>query len=269
MMRVLTLQFAVRMIFTLLAILLVAAPPATAADHWGEMLPNQPGQFIFGYGSLINTPSRNSSATKPIHAIPVRVAANFGYLRAWIAQSKSGFTALGLRRPEGDEKPATINGVIYPVKDADLPAFDKREKSYSRIAIPLDAVEAVSWQRLPANAKVWVYVPDEAEGATATPRHERPTPRFPLLQSYVDVVIDGALEYGDAFARELIETTMDWSPYWLNDRELARRPWVYDKNHSEVDDLLAATEPAATAFKNRLFPEEFSKYFVQPLPSAP
>jgi hypothetical protein len=32
-------------------------------------------------------------------------------------------------------------------------------------------------------------------------------------------------------AREIVETTKDWSSYWLNDREFARRPWVTDEQH--------------------------------------
>jgi hypothetical protein len=242
--------------------LVAALFPAMAADHWGEMLPEQPSQFIFGYGSLINTVSRNATASRPVHAIPVRVSAGFGYVRAWVAQSRSGFTALGMRHPAAGEVPSTINGVIYPVGEADLPNFDKRENAYMRISIPLDKVEPVSWQRLPVNAQIWVYVPIEAEGRQGT-HHEAPSPRFPLLQSYIDLVVDGALEYGESFARELIETTVDWNQFWLNDRELARRPWVYDKNHSQVDELLAKTEPAASQFKYRSFPEEFGKYFAR------
>ena len=46
------------------------------------MLPDQPTQFIFGYGSLINSASRNSTAGKTVPAIPVRVSAAFGYIRA-------------------------------------------------------------------------------------------------------------------------------------------------------------------------------------------
>jgi hypothetical protein len=49
-----------------------------------------------------------------------------------------------------------------------------------------------------------------------------------VLESYIDVVVEGALDYGQEFARELLETTSDWSNCWLNDRELARRPWVHD-----------------------------------------
>jgi hypothetical protein len=66
---------------------------ARAAGWWGRKLPDAPTQFIFGYGSLINTASRNSTASAPIPAIPVRVSAAFGYVRAWNDRSRSGFTS--------------------------------------------------------------------------------------------------------------------------------------------------------------------------------
>src|SRR2546423_15306961 len=67
-------------------------------NWWGHKLPDVPSQFIFGYGSLINTPSRNSTAGTSIQAIPVRVSAAFGYIRPWNDRSPSGFTSLGLRK---------------------------------------------------------------------------------------------------------------------------------------------------------------------------
>jgi hypothetical protein len=72
------------------------------------------------------------------------------------------------------------------------------------------------------------------------------------------------LEYGPDYARELIETTADWNRYWLNDRELPRRPWVYDKNYAAVDKLLEETAPAAPHFKDRLFPEVYAIRNVAP-----
>ncbi|MGB6174987.1 MAG: hypothetical protein WBF43_01305, partial [Methylocella sp.] len=51
---------------------------ARAAGWWGRKLPDAPTQFNFGYGSLINTASRNSTASAAIPAIPVRVSAAFG-----------------------------------------------------------------------------------------------------------------------------------------------------------------------------------------------
>ena len=77
-----------------LAFVALAAHSQTT-DFWGTRLPDQPTQFIFGYGSRINTPSRNETAGKPVAAIPVRVSAAFGYVRSWSDRAGSGFIALG------------------------------------------------------------------------------------------------------------------------------------------------------------------------------
>src|SRR5206468_561651 len=142
----------------------------------------------------------------------------------------------GLRRPAPGEKAMTINGVLYPVEGEDMAAFDAREAGYARVEIPPDQIEAVSWQRLPEQGRIWVYVP-VAEGRE--PGVDLPTPnsKFPLLESYIDVVVEGGMEYGPDYAREIIATTTDWSTYWLNDRELPRRPWVFDKQYSAVDTM--------------------------------
>jgi cation transport regulator ChaC len=236
--------------------LALAGPAAHAqsADFWGTRLPDQPTQFIFGYGSLINSPSRDATAGKPVAAIPVRVSAAFGYVRSWNDRARSGFTALGLRHPSEGEAPMTINGVIYPVVGNDMSAFDEREKGYVRVEVPRALIEAVSWQQLPAEGTVWVYVP-KAEGKAPGEGLPVPDARFPIVESYIDVVIEGGLEYGPEFAREIIETTRDWSPYWLNDRTLARRPWVFDKQFAKVDALLAASAPC---FAQRAFSEDYA-----------
>jgi len=227
---------------------------AQTTDFWGTHLPDQPTQFIFGYGSLINTPSREATAGRPVAAIPVRVSAAFGYVRSWNDRARTGFTALGLRRRFEGEAPMTINGVIYPVVGNDMSAFDEREKGYVRVEVPRALIEAVSWQPLPAQGTVWVYVP-KAEGKAPGEGLPVPDAKFPLVESYIDVVIEGGLEYGPEFAREIIETTRDWSPYWLNDRTLARRPWVFDKQFSKVDALLAASAPC---FAQRAFSEDYA-----------
>ncbi len=119
-------------------------------------------------------------------------------------------------------------------------------------------IQAVSWQRLPEQGKIWVYVP-------AIPGQEPgiglplPTAEYLILQSYVDLVIEGGLEYGADYAREILTTTADWSAYWLNDRPLARRPWVYTKDYAAVDKLLAGSVPH---FKDRLLAEPYAAKFL-------
>jgi len=233
------------------------------ADWWGRRLPSPPAQFIFGYGSLINSASRKATSAAPIPAIPARVSAAFGYVRAWNDRSPSGFTALGLRRPLAGEPPTTINGVLYPVDGDDMSRFDVREVGYTRVEIPREVIEAVSWQRLPEEGRIWVYVPARPGGVPGEGLPE-PDAAYPMLQSYIDVVIEGALEYGPDYARELIETTAGWSVYWLNDRELARRPWVRDPKSAVVDRLLAATAPASSRLPDRLLPEVFAVRWLAP-----
>src|SRR5262249_2476931 len=91
--------------------------------------------------------------------------------------------------------------------------------------------------------------------------HTAPTPdaMFPLLQSYIDVVIEGGLEYGPDFAREILETTDGWNRYWLNDRELARRPWVRNPRSDKVDALLTDSPAPAAQFPFRVFPEMYGE----------
>ncbi len=245
----------------LLTILAIVSMPARAADdgYWGRKLANQPTNFIFGYGSLINSESRNSTAAAPIPAIPVRVSPALGYIRTWNDRSASGFTALGLRKPLPGEAARTINGVLYPVEGDDISKFDAREEGYVRVEVPLADIEAVGWQPLPTSGWIWVYVPQKPTSA-GEPGVGLPGPdaEFPLLQSYVDVVVEGGLEYGPDFAREILETTDGWNNYWLNDRQLARRPWVHDPSAAGVDAIIAKASTAASFMKGRLFPEDYT-----------
>jgi hypothetical protein len=234
-------------------LLIVFAAKADAADFWGRELPDQPANFIFGYGSLIDTASRDATAGEAVPAIPVRVSTAFGYIRCWNDRSPTGFTALGLRRPEPGESALTINGVLFPVEGRDIAAYDRREQGYARLPVPRAMIEAVSWQRLPDAGKIWVYIP-VAAGRQAAVDPSRPDQDFPLLQSYIDVVIEGGLEYSRAFAREIIATTKDWSVFWLDDREFARRPWVANPQYAVIDELLTA----APHFADRLLPEQYA-----------
>jgi len=159
---------------------------------------------------------------------------------------------------------ATINGVIFPATD--LCAFDEREHGYQRIEVPRDMVDLLSWQTLPHGARIYLYVPyapavvakygaplcsgaeppaglDDAKEGSGL-RLDPPSVRFPILQTYIDVVVSGCFEHGEDFAREFIETTFKWSPYWLNERELARRPWLHQAQ-TWTTELLRPLRPRA------------------------
>ena len=91
------------------------------------------------------------------------------------------------------ENASTINGVLYPTKGNDMAAFDAREAGYVRVEVPPDEIEALSWERLPETGKIWVYVPDAA-GNPPGVGLPNPSAPFPMLESYIDVVIEGVLE---------------------------------------------------------------------------
>ncbi|MBV9827444.1 MAG: gamma-glutamylcyclotransferase [Alphaproteobacteria bacterium] len=226
---------------------------ANAADWAGHHLENLPTNYVFGYGSLINSPSRNATLRSMVTAIPVRVLAAFGYVRTWNEHNPTArFTALGLRKIAAGEPGNTINGVIYPVDDQQLADNDDREIGYIRAEIPPSQIEAVGWERLPEAGHIWIYVPKEATAGG-------PSFDYPLLQTYIDVVIEGGFEHSPEFAREILDTTEGWSPFWLNDRELARRPWVRDPDARKVDQLLASTPATAMLYANRKFPETYAE----------
>ncbi|MFS8038399.1 hypothetical protein ACI7BZ_15845 [Xanthobacter sp. AM11] len=149
-----------------------------------------------------------------------------------------------------------------------MAAFDRREGGYVRVEVLPALMEPVGWQGLPRAGRVWVYVPKGAAGGQAGPL-PLPDADFPVLQSYVDVVLQGALAEGADFARELVATTFDWSPFWLDDRPVPRRPWANTPEAGAIDRLLAAVEPAAGQFANRLYPELYAARHLQGAAAAP
>lgn len=256
-----------------LAGLAASSLPAAGRDFWGERLADSPKEFLFGYGSLINEPSRSGTSGRRVPAIAARISANFGYVRSWGArftprEGTAGFTALGLRQRMDGEGPSTINGVVFPVRDAaELAAFDRREGGYDRVELDAVHLEAVGWQGLPRIGRVWIYVPRETAGKLPQDL-QRPDVDFPLLQSYIDVVMQGAIGEGVDFARELLETTFDWSPFWLDDRPIPRRAWAETPQAGSIDKLLATVEPAASQFRNRLYPELYAVRHLLPAPAG-
>jgi len=91
---------------------------------------------------------------------------------------------------------------------------------YTRVAVPIEELEVLlRWARLPANARIWMYVPNGRD-ATQTPGIglQGPSFRCPILQTYVDVCITGCLEVSEEYAIEFITSTSGWDGAWLNDR---------------------------------------------------
>ena len=232
-----------------------------------------------------NTTSITSASTT-IPGIVATIKSSFGYKRTWNFRSSTGFTALGVTRILDDDHADTnddrqnddaskqnychgINGVLFKVLKSEIPYFDVREAGYSRICVPLKYLDFYH-HRHPAsdkdgmdtsfpfhsNTNVWLYVPLPSQTMTADENH-------PLLQSYVDTVLQGCLEWGgEAMAENFIVSTDGWSSYYLNDTPSSRRPWLFRKQYATIDALLSKYSDV-TNYGDRRHPEEFASAFNQ------
>jgi hypothetical protein len=192
--------------------------------------------YVFGYGSLIEKASRTRTNPEAADARPARVT---GYQRGWFHQFAknvgSTCTFLGAIEKPG----ATTNGVIYHVND-----FEKtkqRETGYAATRVPADKIEMLDgagpWD--PAKI-VYIFISNPADIS----RTAEPTAAIPMVQSYVDICINGCLEieaqYSSArgFVQEFIRTATGWNAYWVNDRIYPRRPFIYVPHASQIDQAL-------------------------------
>jgi hypothetical protein len=190
--------------------------------------------YVFGYGSLIERASRTRTNPDAVAAWPARVT---GYQRGRFHQFAnnvgSSCTYLGAVTKPG----ATINGVIYKVDD-----FEKtKERETGYTADPVKgAIEMLDggapWDR----GEVYIFI-SNPEDISKT---KEPTPALPMVESYVDICVNGCLEIealyrtASGFVQEFIRSTTGWNKYWVNDRLYPRRPFIYAPNASAIDQAL-------------------------------
>lgn len=182
--------------------------------------------FIFGYGSLICAESRQKTGvTGP--TIPARVE---GIERCWqVPVTENRHTVVGASLKTN----SACNGVLFETTSDSLRHFDRREKEYHRVQLPLDSVEAED--SIPSATRIWTYV-----GET----EHQPTPEFPITQSYLDVIIQGCLAIHENFLQDFLETTHQWG-HWINDRHQPRYPRALNRqdHHDYFDCLLSKWLP--------------------------
>ena len=215
--------------------------------------------------------------------------------RTWSFRSSSGFTgilffisidihvlihfvlALGLSECSTEESVNTgVFGVLFPVDgNRSLAAFDLREKGYRRVLISNKSVCVITSlgssaakaraevlkDKIESNLpdiKIWTYIPKSDHNIP-------PDEEFPIIQTYLDVCIRGCLEWGGReLALEFIRSTDGWSPYFLNDAPMSRRPWLHRKDYMLIDECLAHLGKECH-FADRKHPEEFSADYLSPL----
>jgi len=193
--------------------------------------------YIFGYGSLICTDSRSRTGISgSAHPIEVR-----GIARKWSVHVPDyAGTAVGAH----SDPEAYCNGVFFAVDEDNLGRFDGREKGYRRIELPWADVQSLSTESLPLTGILWAYVGT----SQAAPEAARP-----IMQSYLDVILNGCLNYGPDFARRFTELTGQWQ-HLVNDRAQPTypRPLQSSARLPEIDGLLIEHLPALWAQQQNL-----------------
>lgn len=168
-----------------------------------------------------------------------------------------------------DGEARDVIGVLYPAPEgwaqpSGEPPEQEKDERAAVYACPHKRVELrhehltvlCSWMHVPRCAKVFTYV------CTAP---EPPSFDYPISQRILDLLLGECLEFGEDFCQEYVDTTDTWvlpngSVYWLNDRHLARRPWVHlGASYKTFDRIVlestSACIPRGTLLKRRLAEE--------------
>lgn len=157
--------------------------------------------YFFGYGSLVNSATHDFADPHP--------AVLTGWARAWRHTDLRPVAFLtAVPAPH-----TRIDGMIARVPKGDWKALDQREWAYDRVP----ATTAVT-HGLPGKPEVAVYAVPEH-------RHTVPSDRYPILLSYLDVVVQGFLRhYGEDGVDRFFDTTLGWDSPILNDRATPKYP---------------------------------------------
>mmetsp|Transcript_24509 Transcript_24509/g.55989 ORF Transcript_24509/g.55989 Transcript_24509/m.55989 type:complete len:931 (-) Transcript_24509:147-2939(-) len=227
--------------------------------------------WMFGYGSLIspNSPPAGLTDSQRKQIIPYWLKRQTGYRRAWnYRHGPVGINAFGLEKVD-EEKAMDISGCVYPMdyeKASDL--FSFREEGYELLMIHEDYFEPMHKDYAIPKGVGYIWVcgqptlkcGDDACNIMGSKRNN-PTQDSPILQSYIDTVIEGALRYNTAgvghadgmrFAASIIASTAGWDAPWFNDRLLAGRPWYLMPKYEIIDGLLATCPASRDGFVGRL-----------------
>ncbi len=179
--------------------------------------------FILGYGSLINGESRAKTGETG-RVWPVKLQ---GFERHWsVMSSEFGMSSVAVV-PAAEK---ACNGVLVEVPHDQFPLFDERERGYQRAMIAATQLTPYHDDSLPEGI-YWVYHTDEV----TEPHHE-----CPIALSYLDVILSGCLEHGDAFTQDFLTLTKGWAAPLLNDRRAPRYPRVQPELSTERLNVLLA-----------------------------
>jgi hypothetical protein len=159
-----------------------------------------------------------------------------GIARGWFNQTEGSSwspTYVGGVPEEGAE----CTGVIFPVTADELDSFSRRESGYRPTRIDRSQIAMLDGSSAPPDGDIWYF---------ANIDKRLPSAEHPIVQSYVDVCLNGCIEIEAAyeqarrsnFAEQFIRTTAHWGPPWINDRIYPWRPFVHVPRARAIDALI-------------------------------
>uniref|UniRef100_UPI004047A957 hypothetical protein n=1 Tax=Aliarcobacter sp. TaxID=2321116 RepID=UPI004047A957 len=172
------------------------------------------------------------------------------FKRSWNAfenkTSSYSTTYLGIEQ----SKNSSLNAVIFQIEDKLIQYLDQREFLYDRCLVNKDKIKCIENSRFnfSNDDKIWIYL-------TKAPK--TPTNNNPIIQSYVDICLTGAIDLETKFklsnfAKDFILSTDNWSNFWVNDRIFPRAPHINIPYAYKIDSLL-----------NELIPDYFKSIEIE------
>eukprot|EP00401_Gymnodinium_catenatum_P025893 CAMPEP_0117612670 /NCGR_PEP_ID=MMETSP0784-20121206/83066_1 /TAXON_ID=39447 /ORGANISM="" /LENGTH=828 /DNA_ID=CAMNT_0005416227 /DNA_START=273 /DNA_END=2759 /DNA_ORIENTATION=- len=236
--------------------------------------------FIFETGLLM--PRQNFSAMKrfmfkdhtPAEGIPCRLSKEAGLRRThgMIHDGILPSTACALADAAPDGEPRDVVGILYPAPNGWAassgeprePEDDWRLEFYNakhhRVEVQCEQITVLrAWTHVPEGARIFAYV-------CSAP--QPPSFHHPISQQILDMLLGECLQsHGEDLCQEYVDTTDTWvlpdgSAYFLNDRNLPRRPWVHLGGKYKIFDRIIMESrsphiPRGT-LKKRCLIEEYS-----------
>ena len=150
--------------------------------------------------------------SQPQIAYPVRMGASAGYRREFTFRGGAERRIVGdqtlCNLARNDDNGASIVGTLVPLSEAALALLNEKMAGSLQETVSFEHIEWLGWMDPPEGVTdVLVVRPGPETQAAKGP----PTFGLPMLQSYVDDAVTGALTFGEEFASEWLDTTYGWS----------------------------------------------------------
>jgi hypothetical protein len=193
--------------------------------------------FVVGYGSLMH-PQSLAATVDLDWIVSIRPCVLNGWQRSWNANCDTNFSIVSIKKTGNREDVVTAALIEVHSDKRVVRALDDRESCYTRVVVPPSDITLNEKSILQENDTVFTYIIDSVIA---------PSTRQPIPQSYLDIILEGALVLGGtAFARAFMDSTRHFSKrYLLLDRALPvlkKRRVTIDKSAFKViDDIVHST----------------------------